>query len=153
MSWGVKVLVSVNLIGHMNLQTRLANIEDIEIQQVIEDICWMLRWDSRRFGSHSIFLFLQDAFTQSPEALSLDFVPQPSPLKLRLEKLQQHSFYEICGLLKPGESLEMYDRSSLFGFLKKHFASHRPKKNRKCKPTLHDRRTALIVSRRRNGDL
>ncbi len=91
--------------------------------------------------------------TIDPKQLSLDYIATPTVLSLKLEKLQNNDFYKVCEELKPDYSLESFDKITLFSFLKKHFASHRPKAVRQRAPSKLDRIININIQRRKNGYL
>ena len=112
------------------LRTRLRDIGDDDVLDVISDLCWMTQQPEGPYQRYSLREFLHYLVTQYRKCISMQYIPGDSVLGQRLEQLQNHAFYEVCKELKGGASLEPFDRNTLISFLKKHFppAKKLPKK-------------------------
>ena len=135
------------------LRTPVGEIDDAGIQQVIQDLCEMLRWHPSHYPEHTLFEFLDLVMMQDPKAISLENIAVPRVLDQKLEALRDHGIHPVCRELKNDDTSQLRGELTLFSFLRRHFTDlQTPLKPRRF-PTDHERDIKITRLRRENGSL
>jgi hypothetical protein len=135
------------------LQTRIIEIENPDLMEVIDDFCEMLNWRKNDYSDYNLREFLEVVFKADPKSISLSQIALPRVLDRKIGKLHDHGFYPVCRALKHDDTIEPYAGVTLLAFLKPHFAPLQTHAKAHCAPAGHDSVTRTILQRRRNGDL
>ena len=116
------------------LHTPLADIGDEGIDELIDDLCQMLKWQANEYAEYTLRQFLETVFGDDPNRVGLEYIWVPRVVHRKLGELYDHSVYAICRELKNGQGLEDFFGRTLLLFLEKIFKDHRkppPKRRRK----------------------
>jgi len=124
------------------------SIEDREILDVLDDLAHMIFVPMNHYvgKDYTVFAMLQDVMNRPSKSISEKFVVSGSSLLKKMDRLEGHAFFVVCKELKNGVSLEEFGNEKMLTFLKRHFASLRPKGAKKSPQSS----TSLIRQRRSN---
>ena len=140
-----------------HLHTKIRDIDDADVREVLAELCHCARWDLARHEGGTIFHLLSSLFLERSNTLSLEYVPSPSWLETKTRKVSSESVLDFCRELTALKrtTLEAFDRKTVLSLIKECFpqldqsSSPSPREE----PSDFERETRLIMQRRRNGSL
>ena len=139
------------------LHTKVRDIEDNDVREVMVELCHCARWDLARHEGGTIFHLLSSLFLERADTLSVEYVPSPSWLETKTRKVTSEPILDFCRELTALKrtTLEAYDRKPVLTLIKECFPQlgQPPASPQREEPSDFERETRLIVQRRRNGSL